>query len=231
MAAVAGRWSVGVLVLAGWFAPLAGHGAVVTLPGVGSPLHVPVRSLTELRFGQVVQQEHDFSCGAAALATLLTYHHERAVSERAVFDAMYKNGDQATIRAKGFSLLDMKHYLAGLGLQADGYRLSLDRLRGLGVAVIALIDTGGYQHFVVIKGIDQRAVLVGDPAQGVRSVTRAAFLRMWNGIAFVIKQEAAVARRHFNEAGVWDLVVDAPLGAGMAQVLTDLPALPWPLRH
>ena len=39
----------------------------------------PVRSLLEIRRENVIVQRWDVSCGAAALATLLTYHHGRPV--------------------------------------------------------------------------------------------------------------------------------------------------------
>ena len=39
--------------------------------------NVPVRSMQELKFTETVRQGFDFSCGSAALATLLTYHYDR----------------------------------------------------------------------------------------------------------------------------------------------------------
>src|SRR5262249_44628694 len=79
-------------------------------------------SFAEMPFRTVVRQQYDYSCGSAALATLLRYHYGRAASESQVFKAMYAVGDQPRIQKLGFSLLDMKTYLATLGYQADGYR-------------------------------------------------------------------------------------------------------------
>src|SRR5215470_19450925 len=77
----------------------------------GTTATVAVKSYVARKFETVVKQRYDFSCGSAALATLLTFHYGRAVSEEQVFDAMWSVGDKANIRAKGFSLLDMKLYL------------------------------------------------------------------------------------------------------------------------
>src|SRR5690349_12408435 len=77
----------------------------------GSSFSAPVRTLKEIRFQRVVKQEYDFSCGSAALATLLTYHYNRPTLEDTALKAMFKEGDQERIRKEGFSMLDMKHYL------------------------------------------------------------------------------------------------------------------------
>jgi len=68
-----------------------------------------VKSFKELRESRVTKQQYDFSCGSAALATLLTYTYGEPISETAVFEAMFKVGDQANIRKVGFSLLICKN--------------------------------------------------------------------------------------------------------------------------
>ena len=78
-----------------------------------------VVSVKEARFTTTVHQQYDFSCGSAAVATLLTHHYGMPVTEREVFAQMFERGDQAKIRKHGFSMLDMKRYLESRGLQAD----------------------------------------------------------------------------------------------------------------
>ena len=106
----------------------AAHSA--DLPVAGGAFHVPVRSMQALRFATTLRQQYDFSCGSAALATLLTHHYGFPVSESTVFAAMWAHGDQDKIRHEGFSLLDMQRYLAANGFQADGFRLPLAKLVG-----------------------------------------------------------------------------------------------------
>src|SRR4051812_6202207 len=53
----------------------------------------PVRSLLEQRFESVIQQKWDISCGAAALATLLTFQLGDRVSEREVAQGMLRRTD------------------------------------------------------------------------------------------------------------------------------------------
>jgi predicted double-glycine peptidase len=177
---------------------------VVQVPGAFlGGINVPVTSLKELRFKRTVQQQYDFSCGSAALATLLTYHYEDRVREDEVFMAMYKNGDQAKIRREGFSLLDMKNYLERRGYQADGYKLSLDKLRAIGVPAIALVSNNGYKHFTVVKGVTEREVLLGDPALGARVMGRKEFETSWNGLVFLVRTKKDVAVKHFNQQAEW----------------------------
>ncbi len=179
---------------------------------VGGAYLVRVESLKERRFRTVFRQGHDFSCGAAALASLLAFHYSRPTTEADVFAAMLAAGDAAKIRRQGFSLLDMQRYLAGLGLAADGFRVTLDRLVAAGLPAITLIDVNGYRHFVLIKGIRDDAVLIGDPATGVKVFRREAFEATWLGIAFIVRDQQAVARTAFNRADEWAIRLPAPLG-------------------
>src|SRR6202012_1915308 len=130
-------------------------------------LDVRVRTWRDVPFRTVVRQQYDYSCGSAALATLLHFHYGLEVNEAEIFKAMYKTGDQESIRKLGFSLLDMKRYVESIGLTADGYRASLDDVAKAGQPAITVITAGPYKHFVTIKGVDDDAVLVGDSARGL----------------------------------------------------------------
>ena len=171
-----------------------------------------VVSWRDLPFRTVVRQQYDFSCGSAAVATLLTYHYGRPTTESEAFKAMYAAGDQAKIRKVGFSMLDMKHFLSDAGFQADGYRLSLEQLAKSNMPAIALIQLGRYRHFVVVKGVRGDAVLVGDPAFGARVIPAAEFRKLWNGVAFAIHPER---RGAFNAARDWSLQHRASLQLGL----------------
>jgi hypothetical protein len=171
--------------------------------------------MAELKFKSVVRQQYDFSCGSAAVATLLTHHYEDPVSELTVFKDMYEHGDQARIREAGFSMLDMKNYLEANGYQADGFRVSLDKLKQVGVPAIVLTNDDGYSHFVVVKGMEEGKVLLGDPAKGLRRLPREEFKAMWNGLVFVIRNRMQVAREHFNQDQEWSVLAQAPTEEGV----------------
>ena len=180
----------------------------VPLPEGGTPVNfsstlnfdVPVTSLIGRRFETVVRQQYDFSCGSAALATLLRYHYDDPQNEQTVFLGMWRDGDRAQIRQLGFSLLDMKRYLAARNIAADGYKVTLAQVATARVPGIALINFNGYRHFVVVKGIDHDTLLLGDPSLGLRRENIRAFQRQWNGVFFVLSGRDTTAHSHFNMA-------------------------------
>ena len=197
-------------ILAALLLVLSSSAHALELPVAGGRFSVPASSLKEIRFRSTLRQQYDFSCGSAALATLLTYHYAHPVSEQQVFEAMFLNGDQAKIRKEGFSLLDMQHYLAGTGWRADGVQLPRQKLVDARLPAIVLIADKGYHHFVVIKGVSDGRILVGDPSSGARAMTRAAFERIWESkLLFVIHGHPGAAA--FNQLNEWRAAPAAPL--------------------
>lgn len=177
----------------------------------GGAYSLNVVSYRDIPFRTVVRQQYDFSCGSAALATLLRHHYGRDVDERQVFEAMYAVGDKAEIQRVGFSLLDMRRYLETYGYHADGFRMSLKDLGESQSPAIIMVDNDGYRHFVVFKGIDDTHVLIGDPALGLKTYTHQEFSAIWNGVAFMIRDQAD----RFNQAGEWRTWAEAPLKEAM----------------
>ncbi|MEO3430374.1 C39 family peptidase [Pelagibius sp. CAU 1746] len=184
----------------------------------GMAFNLKVKSFRERKWESVIRQERDFSCGSAAVATLLSYHYNRPTHEEEVFQAMFAAGDREKIMAQGFSLLDMKRYLDTQGYTADGFRVSLDKLAEVGVPAIVLLNISGYRHFVVIKGISSEDVLVGDPSRGIQRYKRAAFEEfLENDIVFVVRTKVDVAKANFNLVEDWAAHPKAPLGPAVAQ--------------
>ena len=193
---------------------LAAPKGFVDLPAqAGASYLAPVVSMKEQRFQKTLHQQYDFSCGSAALATLLTHHYNFQVTEQDVFREMFARGDQAKIKKEGFSLLDIKNYLANHGFDADGYVAELDKLATAKVPAIVLIKEQGYFHFVVVKGLRDGRVLIGDPSSGTRVISRNKFAEIWaNNILFVIKNKLEVAQ--FNADRDWRAAPASPIAAG-----------------
>ena len=193
---------------------------MVDIPGAGSgSFNIKTMSMKERQFRFTERQQYDFSCGSAALATLLTYHYGDAVDEKTVYAGMWEDGDHDKIRKEGFSMLDMKSFLASRGYAAEGYNANLDKLANVGIPAIVLIRDGRYNHFVVVKGVRDGKVAFGDPAQGARVMAQPDFERMMiNHILFVIngRNDKVV----FNHPLDWRVREKAPLG--MSSTLGDL---------
>lgn len=183
----------------------------VDLPtAFGGAYSLPVQSLRSLQQAATVRQQHDFSCGSAAVATLLTHHYDLPTREQEAFDGMLRHGDLERIRSQGFSMLDMKQYLASRGVQAEGYEAPLDSLVEAGIPGIVLIDQGGYHHFVVVKGLSHGRVVFGDPASGTRSASRRAFEAMRVGEIVLVVTDR---RGRFNAEADWRARPAAPMAS------------------
>ena len=192
-------------------------------PDSGGNFDVMVISWWDIPFRTVVRQQYDFSCGSAAIATLLTHHYGRPLSERQAFAAMWRTGDREAIKRYGFSLLDMRSYLVSIGYEAEGFRLTIDQLRDVRRPTIALMDLNGYKHFVVIKGMRGDRVLTGDPTLGLTEYSAPDFEKHWNGIVLAVlpgPQDPVPAYNLANDWGPWSR---APLenGGGIRVAMGD----------
>lgn len=205
------RLALPLLALAGW--PAARAASSFVLPG-GVNVRVPVTSMRQRALTGTLLQQYDFSCGSAALATLLSHHYGHQVTEQEVLREMFAKGDQQKIQKEGFSMLDMKRYLASLGYEADGFQQPLQKLAEARLPAIVLVNESNYHHFVVVKGLRNGLVLFGDPARGIRAMPKADFEKFWvGGLLFVIHNRTQQAR--FNQVAEWRAVPRAPLAAGI----------------
>jgi len=153
----------------------------------GPPRHF--RSLLELRHDNVVTQQWALSCGAAALATILTYEYGDAVSEKAVAEGLLRRTEPLKVKQRGgFSLLDLKRYAQSRGYDAIGLaELTVQQLVERAPAIVPMY-AASTNHFVVFRGLlDNGRVALADPAWGNRTIPLEEFEGAWvKHIAFLI---------------------------------------------
>lgn len=144
----------------------------------------PVVSLLEMRHKNMVLQEWDLSCGAAALTTVLKYQHGIETTEREVATALiqrqeYIENPDLLQHKQGFSLLDLKRHVESLDLTGEGFgRLTINDLIQQ-APVIVPVQIQNYNHFAVFRGIANNRVLLADPAWGNRVMQLSAFEKSW----------------------------------------------------
>ena len=144
----------------------------------------PVKSLLEMRHEGVVIQQWDISCGAAALATVLTFQHQDPVPERDIAISLMRRAEYLEnpllVRARhGFSFNDLKVYVEGRGYEGIGYgNLSIAHLVQF-APIIVPVRFNGYNHFVVFRGMRADRVLLADPAWGNRTISLEKFKDAW----------------------------------------------------
>ncbi len=163
--------------------------------GSGTRVNVPVQSMKDLRDNDLVKQRLDYSCGAAALATILRYGFGDEVTERDIlvdlFDLLSED-EEGLRRKEGFSLLDLQKVAQTRGYKAQGFRLTPEYLPKLGGPVIVFIEPRGYKHFAVFRGVKGDRIYLADPSRGNLRMPAYRFLDTWlgengTGIIFVIE--------------------------------------------
>lgn len=166
-------------------AAMAAEVRFAALPN-GAIAYKLVVSFRERRFANLVEQKTDFSCGAAALATVLNAAYGWNLQEEEIIKGMLEQADAQVVRTQGFSMLDMKRYAESLGLRARGYRIDANKLESLKVPSIVLLDVRGYKHFVVLQRTHKGSVYIGDPVLGHKKMSIEEFSQGWNGIVFAL---------------------------------------------
>jgi uncharacterized protein len=173
---------------------IVSSGSLAGVGGIGAgndrASHLVKRhTLKELRDQYVVKQEFDFSCGAAAMATLLTYYFGDETSEQdimKILTAELSKDERKLKEWRGFSLLDLKGMAQAKGYRAAGFQLTIEQLTQLAAPVIVFVQPFGYPHFAVLRGVDRGRVFLADPSRGNLRMSLSRFTSEWDGIVFVL---------------------------------------------
>ncbi|MBF0117708.1 MAG: C39 family peptidase [Desulfobacterales bacterium] len=147
-----------------------------------------VTPIAEVQKTHMIKQAYDYSCGSAALATLLNYHIGETLSERQVIQGLLRYGNKRSIaERRAFSLLDMKSFVQIIGYKGIGYKATIEDIKKLEVPGIVPINVFNYRHFVVLKGVYKDHVFVVDPFHGNISFTLSEFKEKWyDNVLFVV---------------------------------------------
>lgn len=141
------------------------------------------------QFRGIVRQAYDYSCGSAALTTLINGYIGANLTEKQTMDGLLRYGEyNRIIERRSFSLLDMKRFVTALGYSSGGYRGELKDLIALDKPAIVPIAYAGFKHFVVYKGYHEGRIYVADPALGNISFNVDRFAEVWdNNTLFIIE--------------------------------------------
>lgn len=149
---------------------------------------VVVEPFSEVQFRNIVRQAYDYSCGSAALTTVLQHYLGRNFQERQVMEGLLHYGENERIVARrGFSMLDMKRLVTALGFPAGGFKAEIQDLIELDHPAIVPINYAGFKHFVVVKTVKDGRVFIADPSKGNLTFTLARFQEKWDqNVLFVV---------------------------------------------
>ncbi|MBF0391054.1 MAG: hypothetical protein HQL38_00090 [Alphaproteobacteria bacterium] len=142
-----------------------------------------ISNLLDIKFDGIVRQKNDYSCGAAAIATILRFSYYQVVDEDLILFEIMKDksfSEARTVLGEGVSLLDLKKVSRRFGVKAEGVKVSLSQISLVPVPFIARIrDDAGSNHFVVVKSISSTSVEMADSARGLVVTTAGDFASQW----------------------------------------------------
>ena len=151
-----------------------------------------IRNARQIRNENIVMQQRDFSCGAAAVATIVNHFWGDQATETGLLIALAMTLTEEELKDRienGLTLTDLKRVCERFGYQAVLGTLTLDRLAESKIPLLVGITVNGYDHFVVVRGVDDQYVYLADPAIGRQRVPLNEFAKQWqkNTILAIIK--------------------------------------------
>lgn len=148
-----------------------------------------VWSWKELQEQNIVMQKRDFSCGAAALATVLQYYWGDHVTELQIlkkFDDLFTPAEVRERIKNGLTITDLRRVAVKMGYRASIGTLRYDQLQESKVPLVVGITVGEFKHFVVYRGTDGYYVYLADPARGNIRIPASEFVKQWQKNAVLV---------------------------------------------
>jgi predicted double-glycine peptidase len=141
-----------------------------------------VETLQARRDAAVVKQQFDYSCGSAALATLLSFGLDDRVSEQDLLRALLEPlsaAELAKLEHQGLTLAALQKLARARGHRAQGFRIESSQLAALTRPVIVFIRPNGFPHYAVLKGLRGDRAYLADPTLGNLRLPLYQFLSQW----------------------------------------------------
>jgi predicted double-glycine peptidase len=172
----------------------------VAAESVRAPLRDPphtfeqyTKSWLELRRRNVVIQQYDYSCGAAAVATVLRYYWEDSITEKQILETLLKilTVDEVKDRIKkGMSITDLRRASVEMGYLSSIGTMTFEQLSQSKIPLVVPIKVKQFDHFVVFRGVADGRVYLADPVRGNVRPTVPEFCGQWQkgAILVVIKK-------------------------------------------
>ena len=123
----------------------------------------------------MVMQMEALECGAATLAMVLAYYGKWLPLEQV--------REACGVSRDGSSAHSLLKAARAYGMEANGYRVSVEALEGMQPAILHW----NFNHFVVFRGFKGNRAYINDPALGPMELTMDDFRRSFTGVALEMK--------------------------------------------
>lgn len=163
----------------------------------------------------VIQQNEAAECGLACLAMISSYHGHRI--------------DLNTLRRrypvslKGVTVRALIQVASQMNFACRPLRFELDHLRRLRMPTIVHWDMN---HFVVLKSVTRRGIVVHDPASGKRFFPLGEASKHLSGVALELSPSEGFCPKDESTASIFDLLAAA--ARQWTRACTDLDPLGYP---
>lgn len=181
----------------------------VALPSFANSI-TPYRTL---RYEGTIGQTSYYTCGPAAVATLLVHYYGQATTENEILELSEKAmaGSDKKPEERGITALALRQALGSKGIRARGMRLTLESLTDYfqkGGLPIILHVTKPQMHYVLAVGTVGDWVVLADPSWGRRVQLLSALLEEqgFSGVTLVpLPPEGFIstARKEQSETLTW----------------------------
>jgi uncharacterized protein len=174
--------------------------SVASAQGVATPIRDPDHSFEktvctwkQIQQVHIVMQKRDYSCGAAALATILVYYWGDNVTEDQILLTIQKilTPEEMEDRIKkGLAISDLRRAAVEMGYLSTIGTLTFQKLTESKVPLIVGITHKKFDHFVVYRGVDCDWVYLADPIRGNIRMSFIDFVSEWQkNAALVVAKE------------------------------------------
>ncbi len=167
------------------FASSAGGNGLVG----GETITARPKSYLDRKYEFTVRQRRDFTCGAAALATMLKIHYHMPVTEGMIFAMIAGRYTPPQLKQKaeqGLSFEDLIFVADKLGFSAQAATVPLDQLAKLNGPVIIRITIRKNDHFVVLRKMVGNLAYIADPLFGDVTLDGAEFKKAYSTAALAV---------------------------------------------
>ena len=158
-----------------------------------------VRDYRSLKRRNIVMQRRDYSCGAAALATVAKYYWNDNVDEEfflAILDHILTPEEAEERVENGLAMADLRKAAVKAGYQAVVGKLTFEKLGESKVPLIVGIVVNKYDHFVVYRGTDGVYVYMADPIRGNLRIPSQVFIKQWqkNAVLAIVNPKKKIKK-------------------------------------
>jgi len=146
-----------------------------------------------------VRQETAADCGAACLATICrSFRHKISVSAMRLYAGTDRYGTNV------FGIMEAARTI---GFTPQAVRCDKSALGSVALPAIAHVMREGLPHFVVVHRLDDDAVIVADPAEGLLRRKRSEFEAAWSGVLVLFPGEPSFKSEQASTP-VWRRLAD-----------------------